>query len=261
MPTSPSAEDDDDTAADQTLPTCNNSMSSEIRRRNPSSKSVPTDASPMVNYDEAHLSARALMRASPVLSGYACKMHIPLFYAVLPSSIQWLLSTRCCPKSWSPQWKRRYLIALGGYLYRFKDENGSTPKGAPMPVDSMEARLLSRDEAVANGEFNIVTDHLPGDCTSVIEVCSGGKTQYFAMNSTEEASTWVNSVRQMRQDCSTKNMGHSNIPYPKEWDAFDASAKRIREQKARIRNKLEAIDRKEQEMQTLGSAPSVGYYS
>lgn len=216
----------------------------------------------MVNYDESLLSARALLAASPIHSAAAMKMHVPAMYTFLPATVQWFLS-RCCPKSWSPQWKRRYLIALGEYLYRFKDENGPTPKGSPIPVAITDVRIVSNNGEDENGEFSVVYDLLPEGCNAVFEVSSIGKTQYFAVESREEAMLWVNSLRQMRQDAITRNMGHSkNIPYPPEWKSFDASAKRLKDQKTRIKSKLEAMDKKEQEMQNLGGgSASMGYLS
>lgn len=238
-------------------------MPSELRQRithqNPAANRT---ADPMSkrSYDESHLSARALLAASPIHAAPAMKMHIPAMYGFLPAKIQWILS-RCCPRSWSPQWKRRYLIALGGYLYRFKDEHGPSPKGAPISAATTDARIITQDD-VDSGEFNVVLDHLPEGCNAVFEISSIGKTQYFAVESREEAMAWVNSLRQMQQDGISRNMGHSkDIPYPSEWKSFDASAKRLMDQKARIKTKLQAMDKKEQEMQTLGGGPGMGYYS
>mmetsp|Transcript_17129 Transcript_17129/g.35743 ORF Transcript_17129/g.35743 Transcript_17129/m.35743 type:complete len:240 (-) Transcript_17129:169-888(-) len=239
-------------------------MSNEIRRRN-APRSPPENEMEDLNlsYDESRLSANALMAASPIHSGPVMKMHVPAIFSFLPSPIQWLLTTRCCPKIWAPQWKPRFLIALGGYLYRFKDENGSSPKGAPTPLDvCSDCRIITREDD-EYGEFNAVTDCVPDGYNVVFEVSSVGKTQYFAVESREEALTWVNSLRQGQQDVITRNMGHSKIPYPKEWTAFDASAKRLRDQKLRIKQKLEQLDKKEQEMQTMGAGGSIGggYYS
>jgi len=149
-------------------------------------------------------------------------------------------------------------------VYRFKDEDGSTPKGSPIPVATTDARIIS-DHDDENGEFRIVHDLLPEGCNAVFEISSIGKTQYFAVESREEAMIWVNSLRQMRQDAITRQMGHSkNIPYPPEWKSFDASAKRVKDQKTRIKSKMQAMDKKEQEMQQLGggSGPaSMGFLS
>jgi hypothetical protein len=59
-------------------------------------------------------------------------------------------------------------------------------------------------------------------------------------------------------------MGHAkDIPYPREWSAFDASAKRLRERKARIRERMEKIDRREMEMHSLsgGGMGAAGVYT
>ncbi|KAL7542846.1 hypothetical protein ACHAXR_012944 [Thalassiosira sp. AJA248-18] len=244
-------------------------MSGELRQRNvPRNAGADREADPMVNlnYDESHLSASALLAASPTHSGAAMKMHVPAIYTFLPATVQWFLS-RCCPKSWSPQWKRRYLVALGEYVYRFKDEDGSSPKGAPIPVATTDVRIVSgASSSDVNDELNVVFDPLPEGCNAVFEVSSIGKTQFFAVESREEAMMWVNSLRQLRQDAITRNMGHSkDIPYPSDWKSFDVSAKRLKDQKMRIKNRLEAMDKKELEMQALGGGsapgPGVGYFS
>ena len=100
------------------------------------------------------------------------------------------------------QW---YCIALWGYLYRSKDENGSTPKGSPIPVATTHAWIISNDHVGhGNGEFSIVYDLLPDGCNPVFEdISSIGTTQYFAVESREEALIWVNSLHQMRQDAIT----------------------------------------------------------
>lgn len=140
---------------------------------------------------------------------------------------------------------------MGSYLYRFKDEG---IKGAPIPVDTMEARLYNLEELEHEFGFG-----LPSSCEAVIELNSAGKTQYFALSDMEEAQTWVNTLKQMRQDCITRKMGHSKVPYPKEWVALDSAAKRLRDKKSRIQAKLASMEKKEMEMQSLGGG-NLGYY-
>ena len=240
-------------------------MSSELRQRSVATQQSSRSATSEMtkNYEEAHLSAHALQAASPIHCGTVIKIHVPALYSFLPATIQWFIS-RCCPKSFSPQWKRRYLIAIGGYLYRFKDENSSSPKGAPIAASLTEAQVIS-NESVDSGEFNVMFDQLPEGYNAIFELSSIGKTQYFAVESKEEADIWVNSIKQMRQEAISRAMGHTNIPYPKEWTSFDASAKRLCAQKQRIKNKLEVMNNKEQEMQSLGGGVggplSMGYYS
>lgn len=247
-------------------------MSSELRQRSVASSSAiatSNDQHITMNYDEALLSAQALQAASPTHTGSVMKIHIPALYTFLPSTVQWFIST-CCPiKSWSPSWKRRNLIAIGSYVYRYKDENGISPKGMPIPVATTEVRMIpNHNEDDIDGDINVLLfDLLPEGYNAIFEISSIGKTQYFATTSKEEASIWVNSLKQMRQDAISRTMGHSqSIPYPKEWKSFDTSAKRVVDQKTRIRNKLEAMEKKEMEMQGLsggggGGGGMMGYYS
>jgi len=136
-------------------------MSSELRQRSvakqQSSQSATSEEMMMTkNYEEAHLSAQALHAASQIHCGTVIKIHIPAIYSFLPATIQWFIS-RCCPKAWSPAWKRRHLIAIGGYLYRFKDENSSSPKGAPIAVSLTEAQIISNDSTLdSGGEINVI---------------------------------------------------------------------------------------------------------
>ena len=71
--------------------------------------------------------------------------------------------------------EQQWLIALGEYLYRFKDENGSTPKGLPpIAVAIAYARITSNDH-VDNEEFSVVYDLSPAGCNDVFEISSIGK--------------------------------------------------------------------------------------
>jgi hypothetical protein len=263
-------------------------MSGELRRRTAargnetggtsppsSSSSFKTRRTAMadnhLDYDESNLSARALLSASPVHSSPAWKLHVPAVYAMLPRPVRRMLS--CW---WGPSWKRRRLVALGGYLYRFEDfeddddgdggGGGGPPKGAPVPVVTADVRIVSDrddddDDDDVHGPGGLL-ETLPAGCRAAFVVSSSGKTRYFAVSTAEEASIWVTSLRQMRQDAIARGMGHSGgAPYPPRWESFDASARRLGEKKARIKSRLEAIDRREIEMQTMGGGVSMGYFS
>lgn len=231
---------------------------SNLRQRSAVTKS-DTPQLPIMNYDEATLCAQNLLGASPAHSGEVMKLHAPEIYTFLPATIQWFIS-RCCPRFMAPQWKRRYLIAIGDYLYRFKDEGGTAPKGAPIAIGPTSVQIIT-EEDVVSGEFSILLDFLPPGYQAIFEVSSVAKTQYFAVQSSEDALLWVNTLKEMRQACITRQMGHSkDMGYPENWAKFDTSARRLIERKARINSRLEALNKKEQEMQTLGGS-GVGYYS
>lgn len=260
--------------------------SGELRRRANAGAArgmttITTDGRiPPLDYDESNLSARALLSASPVHTSFVYKMHIPIIYSLLPYTVRWILH-RCFPRSWSPRWKRRRLIALGSYVYKFEEFNDNDdselpPKGVPIPVSTADVRIVSNrgggnddddDDNSPESIGELLFSTLPEGCHAIFEVSSGGKTQYFAVKTLEEANIWVSSLRQMKQDAITRSMGHStNVPYPVRWESFDASAHRLIEKKSRIKSKMEALDRREQEMQTIGgggvtSGMTTGYYS
>lgn len=262
--------------------------SSELRRRANAvaaaqgMTSMTTDSTiPPLDYDESNLSARALLSASPVHTSVVYKMNIPIIYSLLPYTVRWILH-RCFPRSWSPRWKCRRLIALGSYIYKFDEFNDNDdsdggklpPKGLPIPVSTADVRIVSNrgsgdddDDNAPESIGELLFSTLPEGCHAIFEVSSGGKTQYFAVKTLEEANTWVSTLRQMKQDTITRSMGHStNVPYPVRWESFDTSAHRLIEKKSRIKSKMESLDRREQEMQTMGGAGvtsgiTMGYYS
>jgi len=247
-------------------------MSGQLRHRsgadaNAENASASSPSTVMLNYDESLLSARTLLAASPIHSSPVMKIHIPTIYAFLPATIQWVLM-RFCPKNWTPRWKRRYLIAVGEYIYRYKDENDLSPKGTPIPVVMADVRVLSNNSVDNDHDdvplFHIVLEMLPVGFEAVFEISSLGKTQYFAVESRGEANMWVNTLQQMRQDAISRSMGHTHgNPYPTKWKALDVSAKRLKDKKTRIKTKLEEMNRKEQE--SLGGGgivgANIGYYN
>ena len=273
-------------------------MSGELRRRTatcsndtaagtsskPLTSSSYADTANNMNYDETNLSARALLSSSPVHSSSVYKLHVPVLYALLPSYIRYMFTWRCCPSNWGPRWKRRRLIALGGYVYRFEDFDdddgrggggggggrggGGPPKGAPVPVTTVDARIIDLDiedhddDTMGPGGLGLVRT-LPDGCRAMFEITSSGRTQRFAVDTLEDANIWVTSLRQMRQDAITRGMGHSaGVPYPPRWESFDMSARRLVDKKTRIKRRLEAMDKREIEMQIVGGGGmSTGYYS
>lgn len=153
----------------------------------------------------------------------------------------------------------------GGYVYRFEDFDddddtarggGGPPKGAPVPVTTVDARIIPLDDEDRDVDDDSMGPGglrrtLPDGCRAMFEITSSGKTQRFAVDTIEDANIWATSLRQMRQDAITRGMGHSgNVPYPPRWESFDASAKRLVERKRRIRNRLDAMDRREMERGT-----------
>jgi len=205
------------------------------------------------------LSAASLLESSPAQHGRALKLHVPAIYRISPTCLQNLLSSGWCPTFLSPYWTDRHLVQIGKFLYRFQDEHSAEPKGSPIPLDAIEARVV--DEQEYHDGVELMFQQLPPDCEAVFSVSTFGKTQYFAVSSTEECTTWVNSLREGRQAVITRSMGHSSqVPYPKSWEYLDGLGTSLLKRKERIKQKLAE---KEMEMTTYdnqgGSLPR-GYY-
>lgn len=199
------------------------------------------------------LSAPSMLNASPSQSGEVLKLHVPVFYTLLPAFLQRFLSF--CFKSFAPSWKSRHLIQLGGYIYRFTSEKSKAPKGSPLPVQEVEVHLLE-DLADVQGiddyhslapNRNDLDNEMTYFCIATLR-----KRHYYAVSTREEAQVWVNTIRLARQEAITRNMGHAkNQPYPYQY--FDGLAASLVKSKDRIRRQMHESSLREMELTTVGA--------
>lgn len=231
-------------------------MSQGLRQRSISgtSSTMTTDAN---NNDEindvtlgAGLSAPSMLEASPSHHGVVLKLHIPLIFGVLPTALKNLVVSWNCLSWFMPQWHQRYLILIGNFLYKFKNNGAATPKGTPISVDSIDANLLL---ATQDDEMSPTFANLPPGFDTILTVSNFGKKHYYAVSSREEALSWVNSLRQNRQEAITRSMGHAgNMPYPKAWAYFDCLGESLQKSKKRIQEKVEQHNMREMELSSIG---------
>lgn len=229
-------------------------MSQELRQRKSSTLTAPAAA--------GGLTRTAMLQASPQEHSPVQKLHVPLFYTILPICMQ-----KCVARIFPPRWKARYLVLLGSYVYKFNQypetgqSGGSSEniKGSPIPIDSMDVYLIERDEL-----FDLFSVDLPLGYTAVLCLSTLTKTQYYAVHDREEGLTWVNSLRQAKEEAVKRSMGHAMIDsYPQSWTYYDRLGQKALEGKDRIKKRLR--DHQELEMSQLvggegGPAPR-GYYS
>lgn len=245
-------------------------MSQDLRRR-VATNADTTDMKRNVEEDEflssrsgAGLSAPVMMRGSPSQSGTALKLHIPLLFSVLPTFLQSLVSSIGLLRCFAPAWKERFLIQIGSFLYKFSHEKATTPKGSPFAIDSVDVQLI--DLAVKDGDYDgaeFAIRKLPSGFKGVFVVSSWRKKHYYAVPTREEASVWVNSLREGRQEAIARSMGHANhVPYPKSWSYFDTLAKTFLKSKDRIKARMEESSMREMEMSSMGEGGPMpkGYY-
>ena len=187
------------------------------------------------------------------------KLHIPIFYTLLPGWIQKCI--RYFLKFLAPTWKSRYLIQIGGYMYKFADESSRAPKGSPVSVDEMDVHMLDDWHKDIDGISDVDSLRLPHYegyfCISTLR-----KRQYYAVATREDALVWVNTLRQARQDTITRTMGHArNQVYPYEY--FDALGSSLVKSKNRIRAQIEQTTLREMELTTMGTGGPIprGYHA
>jgi hypothetical protein len=237
-------------------------MSQEIRRRTAGSTTVMQSTSNNNNEDAqesflssrngAGLSATAMMKASPSQSGIAIKLHVPLLFSILPTFIQRIISSIGLFRCIAPAWKERFLIQIGGFLYKFGHDAAKTPKGTPFAIDSVDVHLVERDgESYDGSEFAI--QNLPPSYQGVFVVSTLRKKHIYAVQTRDEALMWIHTLRQGRQEAITRSMGHANhMPYPQTWSYFDALAKTFIKSKERIKARIEETNTREMEMSSMG---------
>jgi hypothetical protein len=203
-----------------------------------------------------------MQAASPQHTGKVMKLHTSPIFNILPQCIQILILKMWFLSFLRPSWKPRYLMLLGSYLYKFPvDERpDQQPKGAPVAIDGIDVHVVGSTE---DRVLRLCLDSLRG-YQSVVCVSTLRKNHYFACESRAEALTWVNSVREARQEAVTRSMGHAaRDSYPQQWTYFDSLGASLMERKDRIRHRMEQSNLRELEMMSLtdaGSAPQ-GYYS
>lgn len=239
-------------------------MSQEIRQRKTSGNNQgQTEDRKMADtlVGGSGLSASQILEnGSPIYNGTVWKLHIPVFYLLAPAWLKRTLSY-CwfCPSSFSPQWKQRYLIAVGKYVYRFATDQSSDPKGVPLSLQEISASAISLSEAQEDDmEIAFDSSNLPAGSNAVFKISLHGKEQYYAVSDREEATTWTNSIQQSRQEVITRIMGHAdNSSYPKAWDYYDRLGDDYIKRKKRIKNRLEEANKRELELTSMLSNNNV----
>lgn len=230
------------------------------RRRTTTAMSQQDTSSPVA------LSRPALLKASPQEHGLVQKLHVPLFYSILPRFMQKCISsTRMLGRCLGPRWEARYLVLLGSYLYKFEDDNSkrgapSRPKGSPLALSSIEVYVVG-DNDLRN--LAIDRETLPFEDGTVFCVSTFRKQYYYCVSDHEQATVWVNSILEARQEAIKRSMGHAQKDsYPKAWEYYDHLGQNLKNQKERIRQRMERKELQELEMSQLseGAPLSSGYF-
>lgn len=98
--------------------------------------------------------------------------------------------TSICP-CFAVKWKRRYVILIGNYLFRFDSPQARKNKGVPIPLDTITVNI-------SNVEF-------------CFEICTIRKTYTFRASSASECEDWIKAIRKRKQLAIKEGMGHLPI--------------------------------------------------
>jgi hypothetical protein len=219
----------------------------QLRRRHNAASSLEESPSIMAPEIGKGLSAPSLLKSAPNHAGPALKLHVPLLFTLLPTFLQRFVSY--CLPFLAPSWKPRFLVQIGGYLYKFENDSSKTPKGSPIPVDAVDVHIFN--------DLSQLKTVLPANYSTVICISSLRKESYFALPTKQEAQVWLNTIQQARQENVRRKMGHAaGVPYPHQyWDTLGES---LCKTKDRIRQRVQESEMREMEMVSM--EPRGGYY-
>ncbi len=121
-------------------------------------------------------SAEDLLIKGAAKAGYADKQNNSILATLFPC--------------WVPKFKRRYFILVGNFLYRYSSEHGESPKGVPIPIDSVQVSVV-----------DTVTF-----CLSMIR-----KDYIIKCDSAVECADWVAKIKTRKNQAIRENMGHAPL--------------------------------------------------
>lgn len=121
------------------------------------------------------LSASTLLSCSPKKYGYLHKKNNSLLAKAFPCLFE--------------QWKRRFFILIGNFLFRFSSEESKAPKGAPIPLDAIRVSLLD---------------------SCLIEIVMIRKVYIIKADSRKQASDWIEAINERKFIAVKEAMGHKS---------------------------------------------------
>ena len=249
-------------------------MSQTLRQRSTMSDKVAAagDTSLRTDGSNTGLKVQSMERASPQHTGRVRKLRIPFLYSMLPQFLKQVVLKVWCFTFLRPIWQSRYLMVLGSYLYKFKDDDGRNllnqqPNGSPIRLDQMNVYLVTTrsayDDQDAQIALSLLNKTANDDASCIFCVATFRKRYYYACSNHEEALLWVNTLREACQECVTRTMGHAlQDSFPRYWKYYDALGDDLVNHKDRIRTRLIQSNLRELEMNnfTEGGPLPRGYY-
>ncbi len=92
---------------------------------------------------------------------------------------------------WYPKFKRRFFILIGNFLYRFVSDEGESPKGIPIPLDSMLYIKSLEDTMI---------------CITLIR-----KSYTLRFSNPNERNEWLQAIKDRKALAIREEMGHVKL--------------------------------------------------
>lgn len=163
--------------------TGNNSRNDPSTTTNNNNNAIALDPSVLGLPDDL-LTASRLLRARPDHSGWLYKK-----------------KERClglCP-CLRPLWQRRFFVISGRFLYRYASPESHVPKGAPLPLESLQVRVLGEEEGE---EERAIVPFL-------FLISTLSKEMVVAAETEDARRTWVQQLNRAKQRAIKENLGHA----------------------------------------------------
>jgi hypothetical protein len=117
-----------------------------------------------------------LLNQNPAKSGFALKKSNSCLTSICPC--------------WFPEYKRRFFILIGNFLYRYGSESGERPKGVPIPLDAVTISTLD---------------------STTFKLKMIRKDYIIRCDTPTECSEWVKAITSRKYLAIREELGHSPI--------------------------------------------------
>jgi hypothetical protein len=242
-------------------------MATDIRRRtvpsnNTLEQNTPSTTMSSSTQHSPSLTAPKLQQASPQHQGTVLKLHVPTLYTWLPPRMQRILTWLGCGV---PQWRVRYLILVGSFLYKFANATDPHrgPKGRHWRIESIDAVVMT-EAHWHQDNLSLALQTLPPEYTTVVRVSTLDHTQYFACHSREDAQVWIQSIQEARPEAIRRRLGHAAADaVPPLWRHYDRLGQALVRHKERVQRRTAQHELEwSQQMARDGSGGTVpmGYF-
>ena len=131
----------------------------------------------------------------------------------------------------TPIFRRRFVVLKGAYIFKFADEQGTRPKGTPLPVEAL------------------VVEQLEPDLISIRTL----RKEWVMRVAAPEVPGWLSAIRLAKQRAIRESMGHAPI------DMDDAGSNAVGSRLFDQSLKREAAEADGMQMQMMGRELGAGF--